>query len=729
MRKMFNTDKPINNISSDLLNRASFSEQLAKAILSYTNTDNFTISLCGKWGSGKTSILNMVETYINTLTQNYSEDEKPIIVHFNPWNYSDQTQLITQFFSTMLAELNVNSKSESLYKVGKALQEYSTVFEYAENIPVAGKYIKPIKWIMEKTGKRLSNGNDNNLNKKKEEVTKALSHQSHKFIVIIDDIDRLNNNQIKLIFQLVNSLAGFPNLIYLLSFDREVVVRALSEEQKCNGEEYLEKIIQVPFNIPEAKGDLVQSVFFEKLNKLWFGEIPCSNFEKSYWDNVFNYCISPFIKSIRDVNRIINVYQFKYSLMHDETNCIDLLAITTLQICASSIYNWIYKNTDSICGSIYTRGISGVEQKEAYSKRLKEFQEIYDNPELMIQIVQTLFPKFSWLTGGYHHSGDSDDELRKKQKIACRTRAGLYFNLSLDDVAISKQEILESINDFDRGELNNYFNKLIKNDKMLEYSRELLSYVPDIPENRKSIFLNELIIALTIPSNHKSRGIFNPTPSTFIANCIWKIMKTYSQDEAEQRIIELINSYSSDELSIVVYLVLQIEYSYGRIGKDIDYNYRMISEEQLSNLERIIIDKLIESSKTLNLFDLTYFYPTYIFWHNIDKDSLDIYVKKELRIPSNIPKYLKITANHWSSGQGNGWSFQKDNFEGVLSDEDAYNSIVSLKSTQVFSKLDDDAKKLAIAYCLWYERKDEKLNRVDEDEVNKYLSEWEYETQ
>lgn len=129
-------------------------------------------------------------------------------------------------------------------------------------------------------GKRLSNGNDNNLNKKKEEVTKALSHQSHKFIVIIDDIDRLNNNQIKLIFQLVNSLAGFPNLIYLLSFDREIVVRALSEEQKCNGEEYLEKIIQVPFNIPEAKGDLVQSVFFEKLNKLWFGEIPCSNFEK-----------------------------------------------------------------------------------------------------------------------------------------------------------------------------------------------------------------------------------------------------------------------------------------------------------------------------------------------------------------------------------------------------------------------------------------------------------------
>lgn len=95
---MFNTDKPIINTNSDLLGRASFSEQLAKAILSYTNSENFSISLCGKWGSGKTSILNMIEEYIGKLTLEYSDDKKPIIVHFNPWNYSDQAQLITQFF-------------------------------------------------------------------------------------------------------------------------------------------------------------------------------------------------------------------------------------------------------------------------------------------------------------------------------------------------------------------------------------------------------------------------------------------------------------------------------------------------------------------------------------------------------------------------------------------------------------------------------------------------------
>lgn len=58
---------------------------------------------------------------------------------------------------------------------------------------------------------------------------------------MIDDIDRLSNEQIQLIFQLVNAVAGFPNITYLLSFDKDIVVRALSNVQHCDGEEYLKK--------------------------------------------------------------------------------------------------------------------------------------------------------------------------------------------------------------------------------------------------------------------------------------------------------------------------------------------------------------------------------------------------------------------------------------------------------------------------------------------------------
>lgn len=722
---MFNTDKPIINTNSDLLGRASFSEQLAKAILSYTNSENFSISLCGKWGSGKTSILNMIEEYIDKLTLEYSDDKKPIIVHFNPWNYSDQSQLITQFFAAILAELNVRSKSESLNNVGKALQDYSSIFEYAELIPVAGQYIKPAKWLMKRIGKKLSNGNDNNLNKKRKEVTEALCNQRHKFIVIIDDIDRLNNHQIKLIFQLVNSLAGFPNLIYLLSFDREVVVRALGEEQNCNGEEYLEKIIQVPFDIPEAKGELVQNVLFEKLDSLWFGETPCADFEKEYWDNVFRYCISPFIKSIRDVNRIINVYQFKYNLMHSETNCVDLLAITTLQISAPEIYTWIYENIGSICGSIYTNGISGVEQKENYNRYIKIFQEVYTNPEMMIQVIQTLFPRFSWLTGGYYHSKDSDDELRKKQKLACHDRSILYFNLSLDDVAVSKQTVIESINNYDEKELTEIFEKLKNEDVFSEYMRELQAYLPDIPENRKALFLHLFIRELTKPANHESKGLLKPSSSLYISNCIWRILKAYSQDEALSIIKELVETPSVDDFSIVVDLVLQIERSYGRIGNDIDYHYRVVPEDSLAEIESILINKLKAFSETKNLFDLTYFFTTYVFWYNIDKESLDKYINLGLKTTTNIPKYLKLSANQWSSGQDHGWNFKQNTFDGYISNEKAYEAILSLKATKEFAEFDIGLKKVTIAFCLWFEKKDMQDNMISEKEVLQCLAEWE----
>ena len=290
---MFYTDKPVEKPQEDLLNRATFSRQLAKAIMSYTQIDNFTISLCGEWGCGKTSILNMVIQEIEEKSKSVPKDEKPVVIKFNPWNYSDRNQLISQFFQTILSELNSGRSNEKLKNIGEALQKYSSVFEYTSYIPGVGKYLGPIKSIISGIGEQLSEKSKKNesLVNKKNSVIDALKDQKQKIIILIDDIDRLNNEEIRLIFQLVNSLAGFPNMIYLLSFDKTVVIRALEDEQKCNGEEYLEKIIQVPFDVPTAKSSLVDKVFFERIDKI-FKDIPNETFDKNYWDNIFNYCIS-----------------------------------------------------------------------------------------------------------------------------------------------------------------------------------------------------------------------------------------------------------------------------------------------------------------------------------------------------------------------------------------------------------------------------------------------------
>lgn len=115
---MFHSDKPINAKEYDCLNRTAFSKQLAQAIMSYTTSDNFAISLCGKWGSGKTSILNMVVEEINVLTSVLKDEEKPVIVKFNPWNYSDCAQLISQFFVSIQSELKIDTGNKGLKSVG-----------------------------------------------------------------------------------------------------------------------------------------------------------------------------------------------------------------------------------------------------------------------------------------------------------------------------------------------------------------------------------------------------------------------------------------------------------------------------------------------------------------------------------------------------------------------------------------------------------------------------------
>ena len=99
---MFKDNCPISSLDEDKLNRRNFAESLANAIKSYKNPNCLTISLMGKWGSGKTSIINMVTNYWN----NESESEN-IIIHFDPWYFSNKDNLLFQFFDILS---NFNNK-------------------------------------------------------------------------------------------------------------------------------------------------------------------------------------------------------------------------------------------------------------------------------------------------------------------------------------------------------------------------------------------------------------------------------------------------------------------------------------------------------------------------------------------------------------------------------------------------------------------------------------------
>jgi len=85
------------------------------------------------------------------------------------------------------------------------------------------------------------------------QISKALRDQDRRFLIVIDDIDRLAPDEALLIFRLIKSVGRLPNVIYLLVFDRTLADAIVKDKYPSEGPQYLEKIIQASFDIPEPR--------------------------------------------------------------------------------------------------------------------------------------------------------------------------------------------------------------------------------------------------------------------------------------------------------------------------------------------------------------------------------------------------------------------------------------------------------------------------------------------
>jgi len=84
-------------------------------------------------------------------------------------------------------------------------------------------------------------------------------------------------------------------VVYLLAFDRDVAAQAIEQQSGLPGERYLEKIIQVPFELPPIERVALQAALFKRLDQV-LGDTPDGLFDQSYWTNVFYDGIDPLIQ-------------------------------------------------------------------------------------------------------------------------------------------------------------------------------------------------------------------------------------------------------------------------------------------------------------------------------------------------------------------------------------------------------------------------------------------------
>lgn len=321
---MIQKENAIKKAKEDLLGRGKFIERISEAIVSYSSDENLIIGLEGKWGSGKTSILNLIEENL--------KDEVEIF-KFSPWNFISRKQLVSDFFD------------QFSYFLGDSRRDFNSISECLKKLAYL---LKPVKYYPGVTGdlvKILENGLSNagnllkedlNFEKIKQEINKILLENDKKIVVMIDDIDRLSDNEIIEIFQLVKGAGEFKKVIYILAYDHELVKSSLDVISKNRGQEYLEKIVQIQIEVPVANKEFLENKFLSELDKIFPDKINTEDFDLFY-----NDILKEEIVDIRKIEKILNNIRFGRDYAEKKLNIAEYILLKTLKVTNTVCYNKI----------------------------------------------------------------------------------------------------------------------------------------------------------------------------------------------------------------------------------------------------------------------------------------------------------------------------------------------------------------------------------------------------
>lgn len=425
---MIMPDYPIEKNDEDKLRRAPLAKKVAELISSFKGKESFVIGIEGVWGSGKTS-------FINLALKEIIDDKDLIFLKFNPWNFSGQNELISDFFETLIAKIGpfVDDKNK-LKKVRSVVSKLTKKSEinFSPEITFWGIGIKAGDW-------KIGIGSQT-LEEERQDIDNLFRNLGKKVVIVIDDLDRLDEDETKLVMKLVKMTANFPNTVFLLAYDRDQVANKLGKEGV--GEEYLKKIIQVSFTLPTPDEQGLRKILFADLDTTIegvYGKFKLEgNDEKRWGELLYKDFQTPF-KTIRDIKRFISSLRLNWSIVgkHD-VNKIDFIAIEAIRVFAPSLYSGISGNAHLFTNTLRTHMAIGDIGKDRQSKFNDLITALPDNLQKPMRgICEVLFPQLDTANYGYEWEKIWKRELR----ICASERFGFYFQLGIPEGGISELEI------------------------------------------------------------------------------------------------------------------------------------------------------------------------------------------------------------------------------------------------------------------------------------------------
>lgn len=759
---MFKPDQPIENRKDDILNRSPFSDALSNAIKEWENKESLVISLNGKWGTGKTSIINLVK---ETLTQ---EDKAPTLISFNPWEFSN-ADITSKFFNEISAQLKLKNENKRDMILAKQFKKYASLLDIIPSVEdtmsfsqvlliilgivgiTADRIISLIIPYPKKTSfiifivcfflllagliktifKKISayfeakvSDKSYSIDEEKTSIEKNLIKRNKKLLIIIDDIDRLTPAEMNEVFRLIRANANFPNTIYLLAYDKEIIENSIGDYLKVNGKEYLEKIVQVNLDLPLRYQSKVQQYLFSELDRILslLPEKSSVYFDKdSYWANIYNSGFKDYFVTIRDVKRYINGLEFSIKqLIHYnvlEVNPVDFFALESIRIFAPEFYKFL-KHEKLLFTTTELNYIgSGTKLREERKNKISiAFEEVsLEQREKTKKIVFELFPQVKGDVDGFENTsyGHEWQEIWEKTLRICATNCfDQYFTLipGGDEEEISQFEI-EKICSLANTQtsLETEIRKYIESKRIRKLLKKMLPYTSDTelipPTNYGNIILTLFNVSDILPETEESMWDFGIDMD--LQRVIFHLLKNTKDKSSNNNLIAKLIPLSQGIIGPIRFISLETP----KKDEKYDESKFVLDTSKIDELQKLCVENLKKSNfeNLIKHKDLAYILFAWKEWGEASDLSkfLEFTVK-----PENLLSIIKAFISTTRSQGMFDYSFKKTDYFNKKNFEVFYNYNEIKEKIQEMKDLDEESNKLVKLFL------NPKENQFpDEDEV------------
>lgn len=481
---ILHADRPITNKADDKLGRDKFAEHVANQIRQAPHGSSFVMGIVGPWGSGKTTILNFTKAELDGEASLY-------FIEFNPWLFSGHKELVAHFFHELAAQIRDEDRAD-WRNIWRGFEGYS-------------RLLRPLRAVPGAPTSSSDTEHEPSLLKQKRLLATALAESKQRLVVVIDDVDRLEDEEIRDVMRLVRLLADFPNMIYILAYDQKRVVEALGgKDNEERGRAYLEKIVQVVHHVPPFRQWQVTEILEDAIGKLrvHLGQPPLP---PAFRYNILRP-IKPLFHGYRDIYRYLNSLRPTLIAVGDEVCLSDVCQIEALRVLAPNVFEVICQNRE-----MFTERDSW--DHNFQENRSKVVLELFDSwgeqKSTYVPICKSLFPAVSHVGGGPSNLyAAREREWRREHKVACRERFDIYLDRALPPGTISNQimrDFLQQCSDetalnvlldrLTRAEFDNLINRMPDHEDEIEVDEECTALKVLVARIQQTFELSDMYVA------------------------------------------------------------------------------------------------------------------------------------------------------------------------------------------------------------------------------------------